>query len=122
STPTHRSLSPQHLLSFSLLSFFYSHPDPRHLHSFPTRRSSDLNTTTETASDRIALRPAASRADGGTARAGAARWRHHSTWAPARSEEHTSELQSRFDLVCRLLLEKKKKKEQISTINTELSK
>src|SRR5437868_10514882 len=30
----------------------------------------------------------------------------------ARSEEHTSELQSRFDLVCRLLLEKKKKKSQ----------
>src|SRR5699024_12641348 len=29
---------------------------------------------------------------------------------PPRSEEHTSELQSRFDLVCRLLLEKKKKK------------
>src|SRR5207249_5481872 len=28
-----------------------------------------------------------------------------------RSEEHTSELQSRFDLVCRLLLEKKKKPE-----------
>src|SRR5699024_11806257 len=28
----------------------------------------------------------------------------------ARSEEHTSELQSRFDLVCRLLLEKKKKR------------
>src|SRR5204862_7777919 len=28
---------------------------------------------------------------------------------PARSEEHTSELQSRRDLVCRLLLEKKKK-------------
>src|SRR5437868_9155413 len=27
----------------------------------------------------------------------------------SRSEEHTSELQSRFDLVCRLLLEKKKK-------------
>src|SRR2546421_7939480 len=36
------------------------------------------------------------------------------TWSPARtlvtrSEEHTSELQSRSDLVCRLLLEKKKK-------------
>src|SRR5579885_3867022 len=30
-----------------------------------------------------------------------------------RSEEHTSELQSRFDLVCRLLLEKKKKQQQI---------
>src|SRR5437868_11277591 len=31
-----------------------------------------------------------------------------------RSEEHTSELQSRFDLVCRLLLEKKK------TVNRDL--
>src|SRR5438067_4454990 len=30
------------------------------------------------------------------------------TLADERSEEHTSELQSRFDLVCRLLLEKKK--------------
>src|SRR5438874_6926649 len=29
---------------------------------------------------------------------------------PARSEEHTSELQSRRDLVCRLLLEKKKRR------------
>src|SRR2546422_4440979 len=35
--------------------------------------------------------------------------------APARSEEHTSELQSRLHLVCRLLLEKKKKK--ITTSN-----
>src|SRR5438132_3268677 len=34
--------------------------------------------------------------------------------SPSRSEEHTSELQSHSDLVCRLLLEKKKKK----TINT----
>ena len=33
----------------------------------------------------------------------------NTTSNPARSEEHTSELQSRFDLVCRLLLEKKKK-------------
>src|SRR3712207_7480336 len=32
----------------------------------------------------------------------------------ARSEEHTSELQSRQYLVCRLLLEKKKKKQEIS--------
>src|SRR5690349_23316210 len=31
---------------------------------------------------------------------------------PDRSEEHTSELQSRRDLVCRLLLEKKKKKKK----------
>src|SRR5438874_6036682 len=34
-----------------------------------------------------------------------------------RSEEHTSELQSRRDLVCRLLLEKKKKKNTIITHN-----
>src|SRR5207248_8228198 len=31
------------------------------------------------------------------------------TERPGRSEEHTSELQSPYDLVCRLLLEKKKK-------------
>src|SRR5574340_1377030 len=31
-------------------------------------------------------------------------------WTQARSEEHTSELQSPKDLVCRLLLEKKKKR------------
>src|SRR2546422_8114541 len=42
--------------------------------------------------------------------------------APARSEEHTSELQSRLHLVCRLLLEKKKTKhrneyKQAYTIN-----
>src|SRR5690349_23439985 len=35
---------------------------------------------------------------------------------PNRSEEHTSELQSRRDLVCRLLLEKKKKKKEKSII------
>src|SRR5438034_5264087 len=36
-----------------------------------------------------------------------------------RSEEHTSELQSHSDLVCRLLLEKKKKKNNITyAINT----
>src|SRR5438105_5405425 len=33
-------------------------------------------------------------------------------WPPCRSEEHTSELQSRVDLVCRLLLEKKKNKKR----------
>src|SRR5438874_10614665 len=31
---------------------------------------------------------------------------------PSRSEEHTSELQSRRDLVCRLLLEKKKRRKE----------
>src|SRR5690349_22397030 len=49
---------------------------------------------------------------------------HFDTWVPnfgiqeymrhsGRSEEHTSELQSRRDLVCRLLLEKKKKKKKL---------
>src|SRR2546421_8372428 len=35
--------------------------------------------------------------------------------ARRRSEEHTSELQSRSDLVCRLLLEKKKDEERVDT-------
>src|SRR5689334_23494716 len=51
------------------------------------------------------------RAIGLSGKAGSAkRW---STPAP-RSEEHTSELQSQFHLVCRLLLEKKKKKIKIN--------
>src|SRR2546422_8222676 len=40
----------------------------------------------------------------------------------ARSEEHTSELQSRLHLVCRLLLEKKKKKNKSSTYKIEIHK
>src|SRR5438067_5382856 len=50
----------------------------------------------------------------GSAIAGLLQLRYHFTdddvVVVIRSEEHTSELQSRFDLVCRLLLEKKKKK------------
>src|SRR2546422_2573188 len=38
--------------------------------------------------------------------------REHQMARQCRSEEHTSELQSRLHLVCRLLLEKKKKKEK----------
>src|SRR5437868_14751887 len=38
-----------------------------------------------------------------------------------RSEEHTSELQSRFDLVCRLLLEKKKDLAELRTVLGEIS-
>src|SRR5215472_18753950 len=41
------------------------------------------------------------------------RGRPHACRLPARSEEHTSELQSLRHLVCRLLLEKKKKKNNI---------
>src|SRR5437870_10935366 len=68
------------------------------LHSFPTRRSSDL----------VLLLGGVDHAERrcSTARSSA---RHvASRSSNARSEEHTSELQSRGHLVCRLLLEKKK--------------
>src|SRR6266540_7411151 len=39
-----------------------------------------------------------------------------------RSEEHTSELQSHHDIVCRLLLEKKKNKKKNNTDNTKTKK
>src|SRR5699024_12152759 len=63
-------------------------------------------------------RPTSSSSTSGRSSRGSWRWRHRlriqrtpalpqATMAK-RSEEHTSELQSRFDLVCRLLLEKKK--------------
>src|SRR5438094_4017636 len=42
-------------------------------------------------------------------------------WNSPRSEEHTSELQSPYDLVCRLLLEKKKKTTASSTVDTNNS-
>src|SRR5436190_16816947 len=74
----------------AIISFFY-HCDTVHrdLHSFPTRRSSDL-------ADLRDCPPSAARASRGAA-----------ADRLARSEEHTSELQSHSDLVCRLLLEKK---------------
>src|SRR5437868_10145165 len=45
--------------------------------------------------------------------------RPHPRKQKRRSEEHTSELQSRFDLVCRLLLEKKKKNKRRHTQTKE---
>src|SRR5216683_7602429 len=42
-------------------------------------------------------------------------------WVP-RSEEHTSELQSRSDLVCRLLLEKKKKNRKLCLLYNKKKK
>src|SRR2546422_5823571 len=42
--------------------------------------------------------------------------------AAARSEEHTSELQSRLHLVCRLLLEKKKKTYSAARTNSECTR
>src|SRR5438874_9342285 len=87
---------------FSFFFFFYSYGAHRDLHSFPTRRSSDLAScrrNTDVALLR-ALPDPRSIANAGTILPRGLR----------RSEEHTSELQSRRDLVCRLLLEKKKKK------------
>src|SRR5260370_6641549 len=45
-------------------------------------------------------------------RQGGRRVGHRRVADPLRSEEHTSELQSHLNLVCRLLLEKKKKKQK----------
>src|SRR5688572_32745019 len=42
-------------------------------------------------------------------------------WLLTRSEEHTSELQSQSNLVCRLLLEKKKKKTELICITPLLT-
>src|SRR5206468_9618739 len=97
---------------------------PHALHSFPTRRSSDLRQSPRGSPVVMAQRPpcrgpggncgavkpggtsAYASGRGGTPRVAAAPApREH-----RRSEEHTSELQSRSDLVCRLLLEKKKRK------------
>src|SRR2546422_1760862 len=46
---------------------------------------------------------------------------YDSVISEVRSEEHTSELQSRLHLVCRLLLEKKKKRKRQSTTSSAKS-
>src|SRR5690606_41299033 len=90
-----------------LLFFFSCSVAPRALHSFPTRRSSDLPEV-----DQPALQHVERQERGGVAemrrvvRRDPARV-HQDVGAGFRSEEHTSELQSRENLVCRLLLEKK---------------
>src|SRR5690606_41891408 len=99
--------------------------EPLDLHSFPTRRSSDLSVSSNTTVSVTA--PTAS--DGGALKVkkGLSVWDAVAILvgvvvgigifgfpplvAQNRSEEHTSELQSRENLVCRLLLEKKKKKD-----------
>src|SRR5439155_17323392 len=108
---------------YSLIySFFFScSPDHRNLHSFPTRRSSDLARHVRLAPLRKGRR--APRGDHSGHRPGVrsppvtrrgiailvSALFALLTLAAIRSEEHTSELQSRGHLVCRLLLEKKKK-------------
>src|SRR5206468_11049978 len=105
--------------------FFYCYTNPRDLHSFPTRRSSDLLATASVRTDgssrfgpnnRYGTFPAVSLGWvitqepmlSGLSRLGQIKLRGSiGTTGNQRSEEHTSELQSRSDLVCRLLLEKK---------------
>src|SRR5687768_18244766 len=72
--------------------------------SFPPRRSSDLDAAYLTGAANNFLM-ALGRAAGATGVA-----LLDVSTGRARSEEHTSELQSRLHLVCRLLLEKKKKR------------
>src|SRR5206468_11192883 len=102
--PPSHSLSthcPLALSSPFFIFFFYCSAPHRDLHSFPTRRSSDL---AEGAAARPRRHRGADRSRLRRRRTSRRRRRERS-----RSEEHTSELQSRSDLVCRLLLEKKKK-------------
>src|SRR5437868_11126681 len=113
------------MLTCSVLLFFCCSGPPRDLHSFPTRRSSDLLVgagviacawITAAIIGLIAPRQLG----------GAAAWSLVvAAQLPWRSEEHTSELQSRFDLVCRLLLEKKKQRhtddKHIDMITTDSS-
>src|SRR5205807_5379027 len=109
--------SPQ---SRAYTSFFSDSPVlPRALHSFPTRRSSDLPVTLgggieieyglPLAAGSARKYPRSSQS--GYQRCSTAAGSYRSGISPvgARSEEHTSELQSPCNLVCRLLLEKKKK-------------
>src|SRR5439155_23834141 len=90
-----RDLEITDLKSFYFLSYSL-HP---HLHSFPTRRSSDLTYTyTPHLGDGICEV---------VYWRGEPRGKREFTTMDGRSEEHTSELQSRGHRVCRLLLEKK---------------
>src|SRR5439155_3973487 len=97
------------------LFLFYSPRTHRDLHSFPTRRSSDLRPIGAAVGDDGdggSRRLRHDRVEGGPRapeEVGHALALGKRKLADARSEEHTSELQSRGHLVCRLLLEKKKK-------------
>src|SRR5207249_5929938 len=104
-------------INTSLLLFFYCSADHRDLHSFPTRRSSDLIFWLRRGLRRFVAAPGKCEMDlyDELIKEGelvVELWPMFDAYDlrltfMSRSEEHTSELQSRFDLVCRLLLEKK---------------
>src|SRR5207248_5321224 len=102
------------------LSFFFQHSLPlRPLHSFPTRRSSDLARHHQRQRARRGDCPVIALAAGFQQRyRGLGSFRKPAASA-IRSEEHTSELQSPYDLVCRLLLEKKKTKPKKTATNKD---
>src|SRR5205085_11985653 len=103
--------------------FSKAHADHQALPSFPTRRSSDLLNAALHA-PHSPLQPDDGRhADRQRRRGDLLVVRldhldlveeHHRYGILPRSEEHTSELQSQSNLVCRLLLEKKKKPKPLS--------
>src|SRR5688572_31429701 len=95
----------QSLRLYRLFCHRYGHA--RRVHSFPTRRSSDLERVQQWRHAEHALHRSAARS--GTRPVGRS----------SRSEEHTSELQSQSKLVCRLLLEKKNKSR--SHVNTSVT-
>src|SRR5207302_4495043 len=109
------------LLYITLLFFFYSYLHHRDLHSFPTRRSSDLKIRELAAKQGGSIRDSSfSRDPNGREYADVALRVPMQNYnllmqSLGRSEEHTSELQSRENLVCRLLLEKKKIKKDTTT-------
>src|SRR5207244_12893448 len=97
---------------------------PPALHSFPTRRSSDLlaaepDELGRRDGQRLLEKRILHRAAGALAeRDREVGLAHAPPPSRSRSEEHTSELQSPDHLVCRLLLEKKKNKKQSSKPDT----
>src|SRR5437867_7988618 len=96
------------IVVFFFFFFFYCYGAHRDLHSFPTRRSSELLAG-------AALTVDEHRAIGARDPTDHAEHVRDGRAVPddrRRSEEHTSELQSPYDLVCRLLLEKKKKQKK----------
>src|SRR5262249_58698297 len=111
------------LLSTTVLSrslfFFHCPPPPRALPSFPTRRSSDLHARgLQPGAGGLALLDPAGQFAGAGGATGVDGDECPERTFPAsfskfvpRSEEHTSELQSLTNLVCRLLLEKKNTKQ-----------